>query len=90
MTGELEDMTFEKEVVSAAYDKLKTLSPDHELLKYVSFENNHVNIRPEYSDEFNKRFPPVNPKSGFKHRLYGIVEYYNAIARCLECAKKIH
>ena len=80
--------TMEDEMVSAvnllvdAHEKLKEVSPEHKLLRFVK-EVTPASVKftddEGLSKEFEERFPPINPNSGYKHRIYSFVAYEEAM-----------
>lgn len=90
--------TMQEEMVSAmnllvdAYEELKKLSPEHELLRFVKeISPSAVKFTEdeELSKEFSERFPPKNRNSGFEHPIYGFIYYTKAMeeARIVEYFK---
>ena len=88
--------TMQEEMVSAlnllvdAYEKLKTVSPDHELLRFIA------EIKPDkivfvkdkaLIKEFDEKFPPINPNSKFRHEIYSFIRYERAITEAIKTAK---
>jgi len=82
-------MTMEDEMVSAAnlvvkkYEELEKREPQNELLKFFEIRPTKIVYVPNYREEFDTRFPPVNPNSGFRHVLYSLTNYHNALCRAL-------
>ena len=88
--------TVEQEIVSAinlvvdAYKELKKIDPKHELLRFITritlekvfFAKNEALAR-----EFDERFPPINPNSGFEHRIYSYMRYERALLEAIKNAK---
>jgi hypothetical protein len=79
----------EDELVAAAnlvaekYEELKKKDPQNELLKFIEIMPTEIKYVPQHAEEFHSRFPPVNPNSGYKHPLYTLTNYYNALCRAL-------
>ena len=89
--------TMEEEAISAinlivdAYEKLQTVNPKHELLKFVK------KITPEslkWTDdkalgkEFFERFPATNKGSDYHNKIYGFMKYYDALVKAFMIEKE--
>lgn len=80
--------TIEEEMVSAmnllvdAYEDLKKISPQHELLRFVkeiTIDKVKFTDEEALSNEFLERFPSVNPNSDYEHRIYSFIAYERAL-----------
>jgi len=80
--------TMQEEMVSAtnslvdAYEELKDVFPNNELLRFVKeITRERVKFTDDktLSEEFLERFPSVNRNSGYKHRIYSLIYYAEAL-----------
>lgn len=62
-----------------AYMELKEHDPNHELLGFLYEKGDGLEFVDERWEEFNIRFPDVNPNSGLKLTLYTFTNFCNAL-----------
>jgi len=67
-----------------AYIDLESVNRDHELLKYGTVENGNFIVADEFSEEFYKRFPPIDPDSNDGHEVYSLLSYHDELLEALK------
>ena len=85
-----EEMVSAVNMVADAYEKLKEIDPEHELLKFIE------KVRPDkvvftkdenIGKEFDERFPPNNPNSEAVHTIYSLIKYERATTEAVNNTK---
>jgi len=81
-----EEMEAAVDLVAKTYEELKKINPDHELLRFVAritADSVKMTDDEKLAEEFEKRFPPINPNSGFRHPIYYYTRYEQALREAI-------
>jgi len=81
-----EEMASAVDLVAKSYEELKKLTPNHELLRFVARiteDSVKMTTDKKLAEEFEKRFPPINPNSGFRHPIYYYTRYDQALREAI-------
>jgi len=82
-----EEMAAAVDLVAKAYEDLQRVNPKHELLRFVAkITEDRVKMTNDekLAEEFERRFPAVNPNSGFRHPIYCYTRYEQALREAID------
>jgi S-adenosylmethionine:diacylglycerol 3-amino-3-carboxypropyl transferase len=88
-----EEMAAAVDLVANAYEDLKKINPNHELLRFVAeITEDRVKMTNDekLAEEFEKRFPAVNPNSGFRHPIYYFTRYERVLREAINQERAKH